>query len=130
MSDELIQTLRDQRQALKHQIAQLEIEVNELNKQILKALKDEGIDTQTSDGLTTQIIQRHRDVYDWAAIKVKIGAVNWKSIIKEVPDLDLLTKAIAAGKIKASVISKHVKEEPLGEPHIKVDKAKREEVDS
>lgn len=124
MSD--IQDLRDKRQGYNAQIEDAKKEISRLNKEILAILLADNVKEHTSDGLTTQVVQKTKQEYDWESIKAKLGLMTWKKIVREVPDPDLLNDQIASGKIKPSDVAKFITTENMGEPYIKVARAKKE----
>jgi hypothetical protein len=122
--------LRNQRQELQDQISDLEQKISNINDELFVALAHKGATEDTDGGLTTRIVQRYRKIWDESGLQRKVGAVKWNQVTRRVLDPDLLTEAIASGKIRAADISPYLKEEPYGSPHIEVRKAaKREEVD-
>lgn len=74
---------------------------------LLKALKLKtyGLEHENADGsrgtIKLTLVEPEGLVVDWAKVKKRIGAANWKKIVKEVPDQGLVDQALKAGLFTA-----------------------------
>lgn len=112
------------RKEIDEEIKILDAERNQIKDKILSILTANDLKSYDYENYHVVKTVSTSEVYDWDRIKRKIGALKFKSLTKTVPDKSLVAKAISAGTIRMSDISKFV-ETKTGDPYITITEKKK-----
>lgn len=120
-----LKKLLDERRAIQEEQDLFKAALKEVNDAILKVMEDEGADKLTVDGEAVTVVRQGPKIdYDWNVLRSSISDEDWNSITVEIPNKDLLDKAIADGRIGLSKVKESVIEVPGSKPFLRITKKK------
>lgn len=120
-----LQKLLDERRAIQEEEKLFKQALAEVNDKILAIMEEQEIDKLTvGDESVTVVRQGPKIEYDWDQIHDHIAPEVWDEITVEVPNKDLLERAIAEGKVDFSTVKSAAITKPGSKPFVTVRKKK------